>query len=75
MSGRALDWPELMRAGLGMLRLPPEVFWSMTPGELRHALEGAGLLRPEGARMTRARLDRLMAAHPDLPQEMPDDRY
>ena len=36
----AVDWPGLMRLGLGALRLPPEAFWSMTPGEFRLALEG-----------------------------------
>ena len=29
-----------MAAGLGLLRLPPAVFWSMTPKELEAALRG-----------------------------------
>ncbi|MEM1299882.1 MAG: phage tail assembly chaperone, partial [Pseudomonadota bacterium] len=29
-----VDWPHLMRLGLGALRLSPEVFWNMTPNEL-----------------------------------------
>lgn len=63
-----IDWPGLMRLGLGALRLAPDVFWSMTPGEFRRALEGAGLL-PAGAGtdMDRMRLDALMAAFPDGP--------
>jgi uncharacterized phage protein (TIGR02216 family) len=30
-----------MRAGLGVLRLSPEVLWLMTPREFAAALEGA----------------------------------
>ena len=30
-----LDWPGLMRAGLGQLRLTPDAFWRLTPIELR----------------------------------------
>lgn len=63
------DWAALMRLGLGALRLPPEVFWSMTPAELRLALEGAGLARPPGAAMDRGRLADLMAAYPDTAKE------
>lgn len=62
----ALDWPGLMRLGLGALRLAPDDFWAMTPAELRLTLEGAGLLHP-GAElpMDRHRLERLMQAFPD----------
>ena len=65
MIAAGLDWPQLMRLGLGVLRLPPEAFWAMTPVEFRLALEGAGVLRPEGAGLGRAGLERLMAAFPD----------
>lgn len=58
------DWPGLMRLGLGVLRLDPDVFWSMTPAEFRYALEGAGVV-PEGGGMARSTLDTLMAAFPD----------
>jgi uncharacterized phage protein (TIGR02216 family) len=60
-----VDWPALMRLGLGALRLPPDAFWSMTPGELRRALEGAGLVPAIGRGMDRGRLAELMAAFPD----------
>lgn len=62
-----VDWPALMRLGLGTLRLPPEAFWSMTPGEFRRALEGAGIAPiGGGARsMDRGRLVELMTAFPD----------
>lgn len=65
-----VDWPGLMRLGLGALRLSPEVFWAMTPGELRLALEGAGVL-PIGGQtaMGAARLAELMAAFPDSAEE------
>ncbi len=63
----AVDWPALMRLGLGALKLPPEAFWSMTPGEFRRALEGAGLVPVGGGArsMDRGRLTELMAAFPD----------
>ncbi len=60
-----VDWPALMRLGLGLLRLPPDAFWSMTPGELRRALEGAGVIAADGRAMDRDRLAELMAAFPD----------
>ena len=60
-----VDWPALMRLGLGVLRLPPDAFWSMTPGELRRALEGAGVMPAPGRAMDRGRLAELMAAFPD----------
>ncbi|MCH8951367.1 MAG: phage tail assembly chaperone [Proteobacteria bacterium] len=65
--GEALAWTELMRLGLGALRLAPEVFWAMTPVELQRALEGAGILAVGGAGswMERAALEGLMARFPD----------
>jgi uncharacterized phage protein (TIGR02216 family) len=65
--GEALAWAELMRLGLGALRLPPQVFWAMTPVELQRALEGAGILAIGGAGswMERAALEGLMARFPD----------
>lgn len=60
---RALDWDALMRAGMHGLRLLPEQFWSLTPGELLVML-GAER-RPEP--MTRDRLAELAAQYPDQP--------
>lgn len=65
-----IDWPSLMRAGLGVLRLAPDTFWSMSPVELCHALQGAGVL-PIGGGLDRARLDQLMAAYPDAASDDP----
>ncbi|WP_082176353.1 rcc01693 family protein [Pseudaestuariivita atlantica] len=61
------DWPALMRAGLGGLRLDPVTFWALTPAELQLLL-GGGHAAPLG----RKGLDALMAAYPDQGDE--DDR-
>ncbi len=56
-------WADAMRFGLGVLRLPPDAFWKMTPRELASAwsaLAGHGappLGRPD--------LERLMERFPD----------
>jgi uncharacterized phage protein (TIGR02216 family) len=58
-------WDTAMTAGLGMLRLAPRDFWSMTPRELDAALRGAlGLVAMVPA-MTRSDLVALMAEFPD----------
>ena len=54
-----------MEAGLGALRLPPPIFWAMTPRELDAALRGALGLVAREAPMARADLVVLMAAYPD----------
>ncbi|MCB1332323.1 MAG: phage tail assembly chaperone [Roseivivax sp.] len=56
-----VDWPALMRAGLVGLRLPPAVFWALTPAELMLMLGQV----PGGDGMTRARLADLLRAYPD----------
>ena len=54
-----------MAAGLGLLRLRPADFWSMTPRELEAALRG--LLAPAhgGAPMPRSTLADLLSHYPD----------
>lgn len=53
-----------MAAGMGLLRLPPAHFWSMTPRELAAAIEGA--LGPRNRHpLPRSDLVRLMARFPD----------
>ncbi len=65
-AGGTLDWPTLMRLGLGRLGMTPDTFWSMTPAELVLALEGAGVLAAPGqGPMSHAALLRLMAEYPD----------
>lgn len=54
-----------MGAGLGLLRLPPESFWAMTPRELSAALEAIfGDARMHGP-FARGDLAALMARYPD----------
>lgn len=64
MSG-GVDWDALMRAGLGALRLSPEVFWCMTPRELSRALEGAGLVPGPASALRHDDLEALMKEFPD----------
>ncbi|EKX57267.1 hypothetical protein D516_1863 [Rhodobacter sp. AKP1] len=59
-----LDWPALLRLGLEGLRLSPEAFWRLTPAELRIML-GASAVAP----LSRARLDELLRAFPDVEKE------
>jgi uncharacterized phage protein (TIGR02216 family) len=56
-----MDWPGLLRAGLGQLRLTPDQFWRLSPVELRIMLGAEAVASP----LTRARLDELAAAYPD----------
>lgn len=53
-----------MAFGLGVLRLPADAFWSLTPRELMSALEGAQGRRA-GETLSRATLNELMRAFPD----------
>jgi uncharacterized phage protein (TIGR02216 family) len=52
-----------MAFGLGVLRLGPRDFWSMTPRELFRAAEG--VYGRDAAPMSRDALDALMRNHPD----------
>lgn len=64
------DWAALMRAGLRDLRLTPAQFWALTPLELRVMLGAeAGT-----AALTRARLEELAAAFPDVKRGNRDER-
>ncbi|MFT6104121.1 MAG: putative phage protein (TIGR02216 family) [Paracoccaceae bacterium] len=57
-----MDWPGLMRLGLTGLGLAPDVFWRLTPVELLLML-GVESAEPP---LTRARLDDLARAYPDI---------
>ena len=58
-------WHDVMAAGLGLLRLRPADFWSMTPRELDAALHGL-LGPPHGnSPLPRPALAELMARYPD----------
>ena len=55
----------MMAAGLGLLRLAPAHFWSMTPRELAAALRGLfGTSAPEQP-LSRTDLDALLHRFPD----------
>ena len=63
---QGLDFTGLLRAAisppaLGGLGMTPQVFWALSPIELRLMLGREG----GGALMSRARLDELTAAYPD----------
>jgi uncharacterized phage protein (TIGR02216 family) len=55
-----------MAAGLGLLRLPPAHFWSMTPREIAAALRALGSVPAPAAPPSRADLARLAARYPDV---------
>lgn len=63
-----LDWPGLLRAGLGGLRLTPADFWRLTPAELQLMLGDPVAVKPLG----RSQLDVLRAAWPDRERERDD---
>jgi uncharacterized phage protein (TIGR02216 family) len=54
-----------MAAGLGLLRLTPTAFWSMTPKELEAALRGLLGRAHSDAPLARAALAQMMARYPD----------
>jgi uncharacterized phage protein (TIGR02216 family) len=58
----AIDWAGLMQVGLHGLGMQPAEFWRLTPVELRIKL-GA---QSSSAPLTRARLDDLARAFPDV---------
>lgn len=66
----SLDWPALMKAGMGGLRLTPDQFWRLTPAELAIMLGLADAPVP----LDRARLDALRAKYPD-PERTNDGRH
>ncbi|HTV69985.1 MAG TPA: rcc01693 family protein [Rhizobiaceae bacterium] len=55
-------WDEVMRIGLGVLRLSPKNFWAMTPREFAAA---AGASGQRGAPPGRGELTRMMNQFPD----------
>jgi uncharacterized phage protein (TIGR02216 family) len=54
-----------MAAGLGLLRLRPADFWSMTPRELGAALQGLLGVATGGDPLPRTALAELMRRYPD----------
>ncbi len=58
-------WDDAIAAGLGILRLPPAVFWAMTPRELGLAMRGAAGISALAPSLARADLAALMQRFPD----------
>lgn len=72
MSAPGLDWPGLMKVGMGPVRqgglgLRPSEFWALTPAELALMLG----IEAGAAVMTRNRLAELAARYPDKPKQYP----
>lgn len=63
---KPFPWHDAIGFGLGVLRLPPDHFWRMTPRELACAV--AAVRGPAMMPMDRAALDTLMLAFPDRPR-------
>lgn len=64
-----MDWPGLMRVGIGGLRLSPADFWRLTPAELALMVGDPVGVRP----MDRCGFDRLRQAWPDDGRKHRDD--
>lgn len=60
---KPFPWQEAIGFGLGVLRLPPEHFWRMTPRELAYAV--AAVRGPNHEPINRAGLAALMQMFPD----------
>lgn len=60
---KPFPWKDAMGFGLGVLRLPPEQFWRMTPRELASAW--GAIMGNRGGPMDRPGLEQLMERFPD----------
>lgn len=60
---RPFPWDEAIGFGLGILKLPPEAFWKMTPRELALAIRA--VTGRSGVPLARDTLDALMRRFPD----------
>lgn len=56
-------WKDAMRFGLGVLRLPPDAFWKMTPRELASAW--GAVMGDRNGPLDRRGLEALMETFPD----------
>lgn len=61
---RPFPWREAMQFGFGVMRLPPQHFWGLTPRELAAAF-GAASGRGRGVAPGRERLREMMELYPD----------
>ena len=51
-----MEWPQLLRIALGHLRIPPDMFWSLTPYELG-LIRGRDFMTPQINRAALAELE------------------
>jgi uncharacterized phage protein (TIGR02216 family) len=63
-----IDWAGLMQVGLHGLGMQPDAFWRLTPVELRIKLGAQAGAAP----LTRARLEDLARAFPDVKRGLTD---
>lgn len=63
MTAEPFPWERAIGFALGILRLPPDSFWRMTPRELAFAIAAAG--GRTGEPLRRADLDDMMTRFPD----------
>lgn len=59
---KPFPWKQAIGFGLGVLRLPPEQFWRMTPREIAYAVEA---VTGRGPPLDRRALADLMRTYPD----------
>lgn len=63
MKAKPFPWNEAISFGLGVLRLPPDSFWRMTPRELALAIEA--IRGGASASLDRESMAHLMRRFPD----------
>ena len=73
-AARGLDWPGLMRLGLGRLGLRPAEFWALTPAELLLMLGRGAHPSAEAGPLDAAGLAALVAKFPDSLKGSVDER-
>ncbi|MEL6284261.1 MAG: phage tail assembly chaperone [Pseudomonadota bacterium] len=59
-----MNWPRLMRLGVGVIGLSPDAFWRLSPREFLNLI---GADPDQDPPMSRAELMRLAELFPDLP--------
>ncbi|MET0437396.1 MAG: rcc01693 family protein [Devosia sp.] len=60
---KPFPWRDAMQFGLGVLKLPPEAFWKMSPREL--AAAWGAVVGDRAGRLDRPGLEALMERFPD----------
>jgi uncharacterized phage protein (TIGR02216 family) len=63
VTAEPFPWERVIGFALGILRLPPDAFWRMTPRELAHAI--AAVSGRAGEPLRRSDFEEMMARFPD----------